>query len=154
MIDRSVIGKSWPVKAIVPEEGALRFFAKATGETNPIYSDVSSAQSAGHPGLPVPPTYFFSLELLAPSDSFWLDDLGLPLEKILHAEQSFEYRKMVYAGEELKIETRRIAGILCARDDDTRFRGCGMRHTQNNFGGATWLKTQNRSRSVTGCLRM
>jgi len=106
MIDRAVIGKSWPVKTIVPEEGALRFFAMATGETNPIYSDVSAARSAGHPGLPVPPTYFFSLELRAPSDSFWLDDLGLPLEKILHAEQSFDYHKMVYAGEGLTIETR------------------------------------------------
>ncbi|OYU00846.1 MAG: acyl dehydratase [Sphingomonadaceae bacterium PASS1] len=106
MIDRSVIGKSWPVKAIVPEEGALRFFAKATGETNPIYSDLKAARSAGYPHLPVPPTYLFSLEMLAPSDSFWLDDLGLPLEKILHAEQSFEYRNMVYAGEKLTIETR------------------------------------------------
>ena len=106
MVDLSVIGKSWPKRTIVPEDGALRFFAKATGETNPVYSDVSAAKAAGHPALPLPPTYLFSLDLLAPSETFWLDDLNVPLAKVLHAEQSFEYRRMTYAGEELTIETK------------------------------------------------
>jgi acyl dehydratase len=106
MVDLSVIGRTWPKRTIVPEEGALRFFAKATGETNPVYSDVAAAKAAGHPALPLPPTYLFSLDLLAPSETFWLEDLGVPLAKVLHAEQSFEYRRMTYAGEELTIETK------------------------------------------------
>ena len=106
MVDLSVIGRTWPKRTIVPEEGALRFFAKATGETNPVYSDVAAAKAAGHPALPLPPTYLFSLDLLAPSETFWLEDLKVPLVKVLHAEQSFEYRRMTYAGEELTIETR------------------------------------------------
>ncbi|GAO80966.1 MaoC family dehydratase [Sphingopyxis sp. YF1] len=106
MVDLSVIGRTWPKRTIVAEEGALRFFAKATGETNPVYSDVSAAKAAGHPGLPLPPTYLFTLDLLAPSETFWLDDLKVPLAKVLHAEQSFEYRRMAYAGEELTIETK------------------------------------------------
>ncbi|MPY78402.1 MAG: hypothetical protein GEV04_07875, partial [Actinophytocola sp.] len=51
-----------PIEADI-ERGRLRFFAKAIGQKDPIYSDVDAARRAGHPDLPVPPTFFFSMEL-------------------------------------------------------------------------------------------
>ncbi len=39
------------------ERGRLRMFAAAIGETDPIYTDVEAARAAGHPDLPVPPTF-------------------------------------------------------------------------------------------------
>ncbi len=43
MIDRSFIGHEFaPVTAEV-EKGRLRFFAKATGNADPVYSDESAA---------------------------------------------------------------------------------------------------------------
>ena len=106
MVDKDVIGRTWPDKTITVERGALRFFAEATHEPDPIFSDEAAAKQAGHPALPVPPTYFFTLDLLAPADSFWLEDLGVDLSKVLHAEQSFEYDRLVYAGETVTIRTR------------------------------------------------
>ena len=64
MIDKKHIGKVIPAFRTVAEAGRLRFFAKATGETNPVYFDESAARDAGHPDLPLPPTFLFSLELM------------------------------------------------------------------------------------------
>ena len=56
MIDRKHIGVVSEPRTIDVEKGQLRFFAKATGETNPIYFDEAAAQAAGHPAIPAPPT--------------------------------------------------------------------------------------------------
>jgi hypothetical protein len=49
------------------EKGRLRFFAKATGQDDPVYTDEAAARAAGHPGLPVPPTFLFCLEMESPN---------------------------------------------------------------------------------------
>lgn len=82
----------------------LRFFAKATGQTDPVYLDEAAARDAGHPGLPLPPTFLFSLELTQPS-SGWREELGIRPERILHGEQSFTYHRMAYAGDTLHFQT-------------------------------------------------
>jgi hypothetical protein len=51
------------------ERGRLRFFAKAISETDPVYTDEAAARAAGHPALPVPPTFFFCLEMDRPDPS-------------------------------------------------------------------------------------
>ena len=66
MIDKKHIGMKLPRLNATAEAGQLRFFAKSTGETNPIYFDESAARDAGHPGLPLPPTFLFSLEFQQP----------------------------------------------------------------------------------------
>ena len=57
MIDRQYIGHRFPVFQVEVEKGRLRFFAKAIGETDPVYFDEKAAKAAGHPGLLVPPTF-------------------------------------------------------------------------------------------------
>ena len=39
----------------------LRFFAEATGQLDPVYTDVTVAMAAGHPALPLPPTFLACL---------------------------------------------------------------------------------------------
>ena len=109
MIDKKHIGMKLPVYKATAEAGQLRFFAKSTGETNPIYIDESAARDAGHPGLPLPPTFLFSLEFQIPSNA-WRDELGIVTSRILHGEESFEYHRMAYAGDTLQFETH-IADI-------------------------------------------
>ncbi|GAA5112303.1 MaoC family dehydratase N-terminal domain-containing protein [Haloechinothrix salitolerans] len=89
-----------PIEADV-ERGRLRFFAKATGQRDPVYSDVEAARRAGHPDLPVPPTFFFSLELEDPDAFSFLSELDIDMRRILHGEQSFTYHSLAYAGETL-----------------------------------------------------
>ena len=106
MIDRAQIGKTWPPHKVEVEKGRLRFFAKAIGERNPIYTDESAARAAGHPSLPVPPTFLFSLEGEGPGVIDRLVELGLDLRRLLHGEQSFRYHEIAHAGDVLTFESR------------------------------------------------
>jgi hypothetical protein len=86
------------------ERGRLLFFARTIGETNPVYTDVDAARALGHPDLPVPPTYFFSLGLEAPEPFGYLDEFGVDLRLVLHGEQSFTYHRAAHAGERLTLQ--------------------------------------------------
>ena len=62
MLDRKNIGRISKPHTVEVEKGRLKFFAKAIGETNPIYTDESAARAAGYRSLPAPPTFIFSLD--------------------------------------------------------------------------------------------
>ena len=101
MIDHKFIGYRQPPFAAEVEKGRLRLFAKAIGETDPIYFDEQAARAAGHASLPVPPTFFFCLEMERADPYDWFHELGMPLGRVLHGEQSFTYHRTAYAGETL-----------------------------------------------------
>lgn len=109
MLDKTRIGMRLPTLSCVADARQLRFFAKATGETNPVYFDEKAAQEAGFPGLPLPPTFLFTLEFEQPG-SEWRQAIGLQQARILHGEQSFSYHRMAYAGDILNFESH-IADI-------------------------------------------
>lgn len=100
-VDTGAIGTELPPTTMTADLGRLQFFANAIGETDPVYRDVGSAQAAGHPTLPVPPTFLFGIELENPEPFGWLAEIGVDLRNILHGEQSFDYRSMAYAGDTL-----------------------------------------------------
>lgn len=100
-IPRTVIGTTIDPFTAVVERGRLRFFAEATGQADPIYSDVEAAKAAGHPDLPVPPTFLFGLKLDAPDTFGWITGLGVDLRMILHGTQKFEYHAPAFAGDSL-----------------------------------------------------
>ncbi|SAK43795.1 MaoC family dehydratase N-terminal domain-containing protein [Caballeronia ptereochthonis] len=108
-LDEKHIGMKLPVYTATADAWRLRFFAKATGETNPVYFDEAAAHDAGYPGLPLPPTFLFSLEFEQPSTA-WRDAIGIEPSRILHGEQSFTYHHMAFAGDVLRFESR-IADI-------------------------------------------
>jgi len=105
MIDKSFIGKALPSFYASAEPGQLALFAKATGETHPVYTQEAAARDAGYPGLPLPPTFLFSLELTQPAVS-WREEIGIVPSRILHGEQSFVYHRPAHAGERLLFEPR------------------------------------------------
>ena len=110
MIDRRHIGTQMPPFAVDVEASRLRFFAKATGQTDPVYSDEVAARGAGHPGLPVPPTFFFCLEMDGPNPAAIRELLGLDLGRVLHGEQGFTFHRLAHAGDRLSFH-QRIADI-------------------------------------------
>ena len=107
MLDKNAhIGKKFGQFTTEVEKGRLRFFAKAIGETDPIYTDENAARAAGHASLPVPPTYFFCLQMIDdPDPTSWIASLGVNLHHILHGEQQFEYLDMACAGDRLSFES-------------------------------------------------
>lgn len=106
MIDKKHIGHVMPAYSVDVEKGRLRFFAKATDQTDPVYWDEAAAQAAGYPGLPVPPTFLFCLEMECPDPAAIRDLLGLDYRTLLHGEQSFVYHRMAFAGDRLSFEQR------------------------------------------------
>ena len=106
MIDRRYIGHELAPFKVEVEKGRLRFFAKATGQSDPIYLDEAAAHDAGHPSLPVPPTFLFCLEMEAPNPAAVRELLGIDYRSLLHGEQGFSYHTMAYAGDTLKYQQR------------------------------------------------
>lgn len=106
MIDKKHIGHVMPAYSVDVEKGRLRFFAKATDQTDPVYWDEDAAKAAGYPGLPVPPTFLFCLEMESPDPAAIRDLLGLDYRTLLHGEQGFTYHRMAFAGDRLSFEQR------------------------------------------------
>lgn len=95
----AVIGHQTPKFDVEVEKGRLRLFAKAIGERNPIYFDEAAAIAAGYASIPVPPTFFFCLEMERDEPYDWFHTLGIPLPKVLHGEQNFTYHSTACAGD-------------------------------------------------------
>lgn len=104
MVKTEHIGLRFPAHTVEVEKGALLFFAKAVGETNPLYIDEEAAQAAGYRSLLAPPTYAFSLNLGTPDGLGFLDTLGIDIANVLHGEQSFEYFDDICAGDRLTLQ--------------------------------------------------
>ena len=91
---------------VTAERGRLAFFARATGQTDPVYADLDAAKHAGHPDLPIPPSFYFSLELERPDPFGWLTAVDVDLRQVLHGKQSFTYHAMGHVGYVLTLRTR------------------------------------------------
>jgi acyl dehydratase len=120
MIDRRYIGHSLPPFTVDVEKGRLRFFAKATGQADPVYLDEDAARAGGHPGQPVPPTFLFCLEMESPNPAAIRELLKMDYRNLLHGEQGFTYHAMAYAGDTLTFE-QRIADIYDKKNGALEF---------------------------------
>ncbi|MBO3273802.1 MaoC family dehydratase N-terminal domain-containing protein [Pseudomonas schmalbachii] len=106
MADKSLIGRHVATTSAEVEKGRLRFFAKAIGETDPVYTDEAAAKAAGYKSLLVPPTFLKCIEGEGRDTRAFLDLIGFEIARILHAEQSFVYHNLAFAGDVLTFETR------------------------------------------------
>jgi acyl dehydratase len=119
-IDTRVIGTTLPTTTLTIDRGRLRFFAKAIGETDPIYTDVEAAKAAGHPDIPAPPTFLFSVELENPDPFAFLASMGIDLRFVLHGEQAFTYHAIAYPGDEL-VASPRITNVYTKKGGALEF---------------------------------
>ena len=102
-MDRNAIGRESKAALNEVEKGAIRRFAEALGETNPIYFEESAARAAGYRSIVAPPT--FPTSLRAGSDL--REGLLLsPGKHLLQAEQSFEYARPIVAGDKLTVRSK------------------------------------------------
>lgn len=135
----ALIGSQLPEFTVYVERGRISLFADVIGEPDPVYRDVAAARSAGHPDVPIPPTFLFSLELERPDPYRILRELDVDLRQVLHAEQRFVYHRMAYAGEELTFRPR-FGDYYEKRDGALRFI---VRDTSVARGGAPVAELRN-----------
>jgi len=126
-LTKAWIGHRFPPFQVRLDEARLRLFAKAIGESNPIYTEPAAAREAGYRGLPMPPTYAFCLGKDIPDPADVLHLLGIDYAAVLHGEQAFHYHAAACAGDVLdgtKMITdiyERKAGALGFVALETRF---------------------------------
>lgn len=93
-IDRTLIGTVMPVFTVEVERGAIRKFARAIGDENPLFHDVAHAQANGYADLVAPPT--FPTTFRPAAEAPWLAPLDR--RRILAGAVAFTYERPVLAG--------------------------------------------------------
>ena len=100
-----LIGKSYKTISMVIEEEDVVSFSKATKQKDEIFSNKIVAQNEGFPNIVCPPTYLISIGMKMNILNECLKDLGIGLEKILHADQEFNYSDLVFVQDKISMET-------------------------------------------------
>ena len=100
-----LIGKSYKTISIVIKEEDVVSFSKATKQEDEIFSNKIVAQNEGFPNIVCPPTYLISIGMKLNILNECLEDLGIGLEKILHAGQEFNYLDLVFVQDKISMET-------------------------------------------------
>ena len=120
MVNTSLIGKTYPPLQMDVEKQRLRFFAKATGQTDPVYFDEEAAKAAGHPTLLAPPTFLTTVPVESRTPFQFLDELNIDLARVLHGGQSYSYHVPVYAGDRITLK-RKIKDVYHRRGSNVQF---------------------------------
>ncbi len=103
MIDTSFIGHVSAPHSVTVEQGRLRDFARATGQTDHVYLDPAAATAAGYRGLLAPPTYLFSLDFERDDPFYFITLLKIDIARVLHGEQAFAYGAPICAGDTITL---------------------------------------------------
>lgn len=115
---KEYIGKLTSKGSLVVERAPITNFARAVGDSNPVYRNADTARAAGFADIPAPPTFGFSIqnwgkwEELQPSDGAaegnpMADVMGRLMAKggiVLHGEQEFHFHQPLTVGQRLHYE--------------------------------------------------
>lgn len=81
------------------EKGAVRKFAEAIGDLNPLYLDETAAKQGRYGKLMAPPTFPRTFQYGA------IEGLRLPSSGLIHGEQQFSYHRPLFVGDEIACST-------------------------------------------------
>lgn len=93
-VDRSLVGTLTEPFVVEVERGAIRRFAEAIEDDNPLFRDVETARHHGYADLLAPPTFATSFRLQV--DPPWIATLDR--RRIVAGEMSFESHQPIIAG--------------------------------------------------------
>ena len=100
-----LIGKSYKTISMVIKEEDVVSFSEATKQEDEIFFNKIVAQNEGFPNIVCPPTYLISFGMKKNILNECLQDLGIGLEKILHAGQEFNYSDLVFVKDKISMKT-------------------------------------------------
>lgn len=99
LIDPSVIGSKSDAAIIEVEKGAIRAFANAIGDANPLYINEAFAKEHGYASIVAPPTFPTTFRL--PRNK----NIKFELSRVLHGEQEYIYERPIVAGDALRCQS-------------------------------------------------
>ena len=106
MLNKSLINKTYPPIIFDIEKQRVKFFSKATGQTDPVYFDEDIAIEKGFPSLLAPPTFLTTVSHEQKNPYQYLHDLSIDMKNVLHAGQSYKYHDLVFAGDQITMESK------------------------------------------------
>ena len=106
MLNKSLINKTYPPIIFDIEKQRVKFFSKATGQTDPVYFDEDAAKERGFPSLLAPPTFLTTVSHEQKKPYQYLHDLSIDMKNVLHAGQSYKYHDLVFAGDQITMESK------------------------------------------------
>lgn len=105
-LNTAFIGKTYPdTEPYLIGREKVREFATAIGDSSPVFHDRAAARELGYADLPAPPTFAFALTMKAMAAAMFDPDLGLDYARVVHGEQSFDYRRPLQAGDEVVVKS-------------------------------------------------
>ncbi len=84
----------------------IREYARAVGETEPLYLDLDAARAAGHPDLVAPPMFAVVYCSAAIEQAMFDPTVGIDFAMLVHGGQEFEWGPLVHAGDEITTRVR------------------------------------------------
>jgi acyl dehydratase len=101
-----LVGRMLPVHHYAVGREKIREYARAVGETEPLYLDLQAARAAGYDDLVAPPMFAVVYAGAAFANAMLDPHLGIDIEMLVHGGQEFEWGVLVVAGDEIATEVR------------------------------------------------
>jgi acyl dehydratase len=117
-VNTDTIGKSYPPTLYAVGREKVREYARAVGESDPLYLDVDAARAAGYADVVAPPMFAVVYAMPAVAQGMFDPEVGIDFSRLVHAGQAFEWGPVVVAGDE-------ISTTLSVKDVSER-RGSGF----------------------------
>jgi acyl dehydratase len=95
------IGKSYPASVYAVGREKIREYARAVGETEPLYLDLEAARAAGHADLVAPPMFAVVYSNGPVMAALFDPELELDFSRLVHGGQEFRWEQLVIAGDEI-----------------------------------------------------
>jgi len=100
-VNTGVVGKAYPATTYVVGREKVREYARAVGETDPLYLDVEAAWAAGHADVVAPPMFAVVYAMPAVAAGMFDPEVGIDFARLVHARQDFRWGPLVVAGDEI-----------------------------------------------------
>ena len=98
---QKAIGVEGEPSVLEVEKGAIRRFAEAVGDPNPLWTDEASSRKSRYGGLIAPPTFLRSVGLERPKLPF-----RIPYSRLLDGGSDWEYFEPVRVGDRVTAVAR------------------------------------------------
>lgn len=103
MIDTNFEGKSYPPFIFEVDRSKIKELALAIGDNNPLFFDKDYAISKGYKDTPAPLTFPTVMNFWG-NPEIWdrMKEIGVDIQKLLHAKEEYEYFFPIYPGDIIK----------------------------------------------------
>jgi acyl dehydratase len=103
-LDQAIKGKRLADFFYLIDRSKIKEMAEAIGDPNPLYREAVAAQEAGYANIIAPPTFGTTINLCGgPGFHELCEGLGADPLRVLHAEQEYEYFKIISPGDMLRV---------------------------------------------------